>query len=294
MTLTQIVQDNRRGWRRLSNHRGCAHLHSDCPMLIAADDQAPTDRGWKLPRTHRALNLLGSEGFQRECAVRMAFAFAMLLAIAGCDTPTPNAAPRTQSSTVDHYRNLHAMGSRMIAMQYHADDDGRPLCRDELTRKITGGVSHVHVPDTPHQMEWRLQTVGFGDGPGRAAVSFLSARSWATFTHSFLDVTREEFHRIARGIIDLETVDEAMDEVSRKLGTTTTPGARTVSSGIHISTPADPTQCRYATKVRVEQWEHDPELANKTYGCEIVIYFVYLPPDRDIDLSQVSSGGFDR
>jgi len=189
------------------------------------------------------------------------------------------------------------MGARMIALHYHADDDRHPLSRDELVRKITGGVSHVYVSNTQHQMEWRLQAVGYGEGRGGAAVSFLSARSKAPFTRRFLEVAKNEFHRIAADVIDVTVVDQALNEALRTLdkkdSSLETPAPK-VSSDIHTSVPTNSTRGEYAIKVRIEQWQQLPELVHETYSGEVIIYFVYLPPDQDVDLTQVSSGGFAR
>lgn len=219
---------------------------------------------------------------------------AIVLLFSGCSASNPQA-PAKRTPTQDHIQNLRLLGNRMILLDYYADSERVTLLDHEALRmKIAFGIFHIYPPDSSTRLEWRLCGVAGGDDPEDAAVSFLYAYSFEPFSRDLADRVTNEFNRIAMDVIDPAVVNQVMTDAVAELEAT--PRSPTESppsiSVIHTCEPLTETQGMYAIKARINLFDVPPELDDEMYDCNVALFFVFLPEDREVDLAQVSRSGF--
>ncbi len=182
----------------------------------------------------------------------------------------------------------------MLEFQYHANDRGSPLTDLDLNRAIIGGVSHIYASGVePYKMQWRL--TGFGgsavENPNDVPVSFLMADSDLPIDDQLLVATITEFNRITASTIPASAarslVKEANDSFARlRRGEPNYIPSWLASSTILTCDPENETKGKYALRVDLQEWSDE--------GSKIMVYFVFIPRDREVDFSKVTGGGFSR
>ena len=170
------------------------------------------------------------------------------------------------------------------------------MTHERLRYFIASGASHIKVADSyPYEMEWRLVGVG-GDGANDVPVSFLSADYDGPLTHDLAVAVVKELTRINRWVIDLDVVRTAMKQAEArhkdtKRGDLNSTISWLTQSDIHEAKSSFSSYPDYAIRVDVREWPKE-DYTREEGAVWVLIYFVYLPPGKDTDLSQVSGGGF--
>ena len=193
------------------------------------------------------------------------------------------------NSTRDHWDRMMRMGREMIGLNYD-------VSRDRLPYFIASGASHIDVADCyPYEMEWRLVAVG-GKAANDVPVSFLNTRYDGPFTHEMAIAAVKEFGRISQGDIDTLKVAAAMKDAEtrfkgiRRLKPSGWDSWVTASKLPEREWLENP-RGEYAIRVEIQEWQRE-EYTLEDGASEILIYFVYLPPNRKVDLTKVPGGGF--
>lgn len=210
--------------------------------------------------------------------------------------PVRDAYPFPSSS--DHVSNIGRMYDAMIWNQYTTTGaTRRPLSDRDVRSPVLCGTAHVCPPDhqSPYRMEWRM--TGFfkydHDHPNDVPVGFLHATSDDPVDFEFSLAVLREFSENTCFFIPPEIVIPLIQEITlesaklRPLG----PGEYSypmISSRIAKVSPTNKSPGEYA--IRVDAVRFSGEADDR--GSSIMVYFVYLPPGSNVDLSQVSGGGF--
>ena len=193
------------------------------------------------------------------------------------------------NSSRDHWNRMMGMGGEMINLNYE-------VTRQRLPYFIASGASHIKVADSyPYEMEWRLVGVG-GDGANDVPVSFLKTRHDGPFTHEMAIAVVKEFRRISQGDIDTFRVTAAMKnaEASFKRIRRLKPsdlGSWFTASKLPEQASRENPIGEYAIRVVIREWQRE-EYTLEDGASQILIYFVYMPPRRKVDLTKVHGGGF--
>jgi hypothetical protein len=193
------------------------------------------------------------------------------------------------NSSRDHWEQMIRMGERMAELDYE-------VTLQRLPYLVAGGVSHINVPDChPYEMEWRLDGVG-GTGRNDVPVSFLKTRYDGPFKHEMAIAAVKEFKRISQEDIDTFKVTTAMKDAEtsfkriRRLKPSDWGSWFAVSKLPDQESPEN-VMGEYAIRVVIQEWERE-EYVREDGSSKILIYFVYLPPNRKVDLTEVRGGGF--
>jgi len=191
------------------------------------------------------------------------------------------------NATPDHWNRVLRMGSRMLALRY-------PIRSNRLPYVVASGVSNIRVPDSDlYTMGWRLAGVGYEE-PDDLPVSFLQTCSDGPFTHNMAIAAVKEFNRVTDGEIDAVTVAEALEDAAtnfdriRRLEPSTW-GCWFAASHLpdQVSTPSDAGE--YAIRVIIKEWKREEGEVNHATS-KVLIYFVYVPPNREITFKHVRMG----
>ena len=214
----------------------------------------------------------------------------------GISLPSIEATLRRSNSSVSHLRNLQHIARCMIGHQYLADDRGTPLTEQIASAKMTGGVSHIYPRKAlPYRMEWRLMLFG-GEAENDLPTSFLKAQCDRPFTHDVAVDVVKEFCRVASLAPRTSQVTEAMRSAETKFRRVRRGGPNQVTSWFVSSDLGDGSSIReagheYAVRVDIREWPRQEYICEEG-ACRVTVYFVYLPPHKQIDLSQVTKSGF--
>jgi hypothetical protein len=148
-------------------------------------------------------------------------------------------------------------------------------------------------------MEWRLSLFGsmFDDNrPNAVPVSFLMARYDHEFTHEVAVEVVKEFLRVARVAVSSDEIIGAMRSAETKFAHVRQAEDEPLlgwfaSSDVQDAAAIRASGSEYAVRVDISEWPAE-DYVREQGACRVIVYFVYLPPDKQVDLSKVTGGGF--